>query len=205
MHTVKMMECNITLQELVALKEIIPRAFPIGNDGEYVVNYVELNEVLINHSPRGDSAFERNSFSNMNSTTGGRRDTVRETPRDTRDRERDRDPYITSRSMSALPSSTPLWGAKGTTLLPRSNIHNQSQYLDSRKQSLDTSRMSMGTPVGYLSGPSPVYAESRGRGGDDRNVSSSSSRGLYGRDADRDDEGGMLRGRDREREIACPQ
>lgn len=194
MHTAKMMECNVTLQELTALKEIIPRAFPMGSEGEYVVNYVELNEVLTNHSPRSDSAFERNPFTNMNSTTGGRRDTDRETPRDTRDR--DRDPYITSRSMSALPTSTPLWGARGTTLIPRSHNLNQSQYLDSRKQSLDASRMSMGTPAGYLSGPSPVYGESRGRG-DDRNVSSSSSRGLYGRDADRDDDGGVLRGRDR--------
>lgn len=203
MHTVKMMESNLTLQEFNALKEIIPRAFPMGSDGEYVVNYVELNEVLINHSPRNDSSFER-TFSNMNSTTGGRRDTMRETPRDfgdrDRERDRDRDPYITSRSMSALPSNTPLWGAKGTTLLSR----NQSQYLDSRKQSMDSSRMSISTPGGYLSGPSPVYAESRGRGGDDRNASSSSSRGFYGRDrdVDRDDEGGF-RGRDRDRGDVC--
>ena len=67
MHTVKMMESTLTLQDIKALREIVPRAFSIGGDGDYLVNYVELNEVLTGQSPRGD---DFNSSLDRNLSTG---------------------------------------------------------------------------------------------------------------------------------------
>ena len=50
----KMMESTLSLQDIKALREIVPRAFSIGNEGDYIVNYVELNDVLLSQSPKGD-------------------------------------------------------------------------------------------------------------------------------------------------------
>ena len=43
----KMMESTLSVQDIKALREIVPRAFSIGNEGDYIVNYVELNDVQI--------------------------------------------------------------------------------------------------------------------------------------------------------------
>lgn len=48
------MESTLSVQDIKALREIVPRAFSIGNEGDYIVNYVELNDVLLSQSPKGD-------------------------------------------------------------------------------------------------------------------------------------------------------
>jgi hypothetical protein len=59
-HTVKMMESILTIQEVHALREIVPKAFPAGDNGDYLVSYVELDAVLAAHTPRNDPPSERN-------------------------------------------------------------------------------------------------------------------------------------------------
>ena len=68
MHTVKMMESALSLQDIKALREVVPRAFSIGNDGDYLVHYVELNEVLLGQSPLGDDF--NNSLDRHNLSSG---------------------------------------------------------------------------------------------------------------------------------------
>lgn len=69
MHTIKMMESTLSVQDIKALREIIPRAFTIGNDGDILVNYIELNEVLLGQSPKGDDFSSMLDRSNLPSGT----------------------------------------------------------------------------------------------------------------------------------------
>ena len=69
MHTIKMMESTLSVQDIKALREIIPRAFTIGNDGDILVNYVELNEVLLGQNPKGDDFSSMLDRSNLPSGT----------------------------------------------------------------------------------------------------------------------------------------
>lgn len=69
MHTIKMMESTLSVQDIKALREVIPRAFTIGNDGDILVNYIELNEVLLGQSPRGDDFSSMLDRSNLPSGT----------------------------------------------------------------------------------------------------------------------------------------
>jgi hypothetical protein len=114
---------------------------------------------------------------------GSRRDSLASNRGD-RERDRDRDivPFSTSRSVGALPSYSSNWGGKGTiTTLSRNHS------TDSRSMIGDTTRMSLAAPGGYLTAPSAAFLETKVRGGyDDRNSTSSSSRGFNTRDRDRD-------------------
>ena len=56
----KMMESTLTIQEVNALREIVPKAFPASDHGDYLVSYVELDAVLAAHTPRNDPPSERN-------------------------------------------------------------------------------------------------------------------------------------------------
>lgn len=69
MHTIKMMESTLSVQDIKALREIIPRAFTIGNDGDILVNYIELNEVLLGQTSRGDDFSSMLDRSNLPSGT----------------------------------------------------------------------------------------------------------------------------------------
>ena len=69
MHTIKMMESTLSVQDIKALREIIPRAFIIGNDGDILVNYIELNEVLLGQTSRGDDFSSMLDRSNLPSGT----------------------------------------------------------------------------------------------------------------------------------------
>ena len=109
---------------------------------------------------------------------GSRRDSLNSN----RDRDSNREQFSTSRSVGALPSYNSNWGGKGTiTTLTRNHS------VDSRSQIGDATRMSLAAPGGYLTAASPAFLETKVRGGfDDRNSTSSSSRGFNTRDRDRD-------------------
>ena len=121
----------------------------------------------------------------LSNTLGGRKDIFNPRSSRTIDRDRDRDTYSTSRSMTALPTLPSNWGGKGPS--------------KSRTQNLDTSRsMIFNSTTGY----SPSFSDTlnQGRGGDARHASSSSSRGVNGRDRDRERERDRFRDRDRDRD-----
>ena len=73
LYTAKMMECVITNREVDALRELYPSAF--SKDGQHV-DYRELSEILVAHTPRqgsGTSVFDQTGMGGM----GGMGGTVR--------------------------------------------------------------------------------------------------------------------------------